>query len=373
MIFSCDAKLLREVLTTVKSATYAKTTLPALLSVQVVAEGNKLTVCGTDLEVYMKLEREVSVIDPGRYNLPLKPMLDMLKGALGTVMVEVEGDAAYIAYKGVTKEVKPADAAEWPPMPEIPATSLTLDCKAAIKKVVGFVSGEETRHVLNGVCLTKRADNSIVAVATDGKMLKVSPVGKKTKKGLEIILPTKACKILATKFPDGDIEVGIVKEKSGEEMRPVRATFSVDGMVLVTRLIEGYYPDFQSVVDGGNADVDLVNISASRLELIDALKEVSSILKPNRGGVKVSTTDDGLCVEAENKEAETKASVHVPATHDNSAVFGLKPGLANTLLNSIEAETITITTGPDGLSPIRFDGDDGDDTIIMPCKIEEVA
>lgn len=370
MQFTVDSRNFKKALELVKKAMPTKSTLPILENAHIIAhEDDSVVIEGTNLEVAIRIKlnsKDVAVDKPGETWLRAKPLLQVVKGG-GHTMLQQDKGKVYLAKANNTITMTPfKDTDEWPPIPEIEATeSITL--KDAMTRCAGFQSTEDTRHFLNGVCIDSDGATTAV-VATSGRILKAVRLTHTIAEG-QYIIPTAAVKILCLKaFPDQPIW------GMGHADNQVVFTTDNGDIEMVTRQIDGEFPDYKAVVKPVK-DKASICIGVSKSELMDAVKEVASLYTSKKQTPKVSieTRDGELSISAENKEAELKAETKINAVIEGTIKMYVNTNLFYTCMNSIVSDDLTLKmeeATEDGVlvAPISIESEADEDTVIMPMR-----
>src|SRR5688500_17502410 len=160
----------------VQNIVSTRTTLPVLSNVLLRAEGNRLDLTATDLDVTISSAVEATVQKPGAVTLPARKLLGIVK-ELPTPQIELEVDeknncrltagASFYRINGLAAEEFPAI----PKFAENRKISLPQDkLKSLLRKTSFAISTDESRFVLNGIFVSLREDK-VTLVATDRRRL----------------------------------------------------------------------------------------------------------------------------------------------------------------------------------------------------------
>jgi len=170
-----------------------------------------------------------------------------------------------------------------------------------LKKSAYAVSSDETRYVLNGVYMSFKAD-TLTIVATDGRRLALVEHELEVAKGSEVefILPTKAVGELQRLLADkGDIRITVGENQIVAEL---------DSTVLVSKLIEGTYPNFRQVIPTEAKE----RVQLERELLLAALHRASILASEKSQSVKLSFTKNTLTISAVTPEVgEAKETLSI--------------------------------------------------------------
>jgi DNA polymerase-3 subunit beta len=289
MRFDIDRGVLAEVLGGVVSCLPAKTTYAILQNVLLGVEDGKLTLSGTDLEVFVTKQLPLEgQSESGRVVLPGRKFLDIvreIRDARVTVVgtdqrVKVEAGSIKTAFNAID----PAEYPEMAPVPEGVRTEFPLATLLAMHDAVGFAaSKDEGRPEMCGLSWeVGKAETRLVA--TDGHRLGLSTHKGKFLGRIKAIITPKVFGL----FPRGE-SVAIVTSD------PAKVGFVFQSTTVVARIIDGKYPDFERVIpksSPGHAVLD-------RDELTAALRRAAVFAHPIGRAVALSFSKSRLAIHAE--------------------------------------------------------------------------
>ena len=293
MKFSLPKEKLLAGLQTVQNVVSTRTTLPILSNVLLQAEEGHLRFTTTDLDVGIRSGVEGSIEKGGATTLPAR-RLSTIINALPSGEITIEVDSKNIAsircgqsfFKmfGLPEE-------EFPPFPKFEnAKTFTIqqkDLKDGLKKTAYAISNDDTRYVLNGI-LCSFKDNKLTLVATDGRRLALVDIELEFPESHEtdVIIPTKAVVELSRLLSDnGEIKVSI-----GEN----QIAFEVGGTLLVSKLIEGHYPNYRQVIPAEVKE----RVTLEREQFLSAVHRVSLLASEKSNSVKLVFTKNNLEIAA---------------------------------------------------------------------------
>jgi len=293
MKFSVSKEKLLEGLQTVQNVVSTRTTLPILSNVLLQAADGQLRFTTSDLDVGIRSAVEVSVEKPGATTLPARRLLSIVRELPASeITVEVDSkNVASIRSGPSFFKILGLPEEEFPPLPKFEnAKTFTLrqkDLKDALKKTAYAISTDETRYVLNGILFSFR-DNKLTLVATDGRRLALVDIELEFPRSHEgdVIIPSKAVGEMARLLTDdGDIKISI-----GEN----QAAFEVNGTLLVSKLIEGNYPNYRQVIPGETKE----RVTLERVLFHDAVHRVALLASEKSNSVKLVFTKNNLEIAA---------------------------------------------------------------------------
>lgn len=276
-------------LQTVIKAVETRTSIPILGTVLLAAKGGTLSATITDLDV----EVSGTIASDGDINTCLDARLlagIASKAAGDEIEITVNGsDASIVAGRGRYK-LRALPAGDFPSMPVngMPEP-FTIDFSALVDPVKFAISSDDARFYLCGAYI-EAVDGEVVAVATDGHRLARNAVAIECE-FKSIIVPTKAVSLI----PKGEISLSVSDSKIIAEK---------DGVRVVSKLIDGTYPDYRRVIPTGNDK----HVTFDKKTLADAIDRVAVVGEGARG-IKLSITPGAidLSVRGESEADDTVA------------------------------------------------------------------
>lgn len=380
-IFSLQENL-KQGLSLVSHISGKNVNLPILNNILIKAEEGKIRLIATNLEIGVvstvrgKIERE------GLFTVNAKIISDCVNLLLPNkkIGLEQQADNLLVDCENYQAKARGQSAEEFPLIPEVDRKNYFSadagEIKKAISQIIFAVAASETRLELSGALLIFAGGNLTLA-ATDSyrlaeKMVKIKsnnedlPAEQAGEK--KIIVPAKTLqellRILSVNL-DNEVE-----EKNSEikfYISENQILFTYGSVELVSRLIEGQYPDYQQIIPAGSK----TKISIDRPELIRAVKMASLFSKTGvndvnldfpagKNQVIVSSVSGQVGENITNLEAKV-------AGEDNGIVVNYRYLLEG--LSNMENETVNIEV-VDGNTPcvIRPEQDENYLYIIMPIK-----
>jgi DNA polymerase III subunit beta len=271
--FRCDRDVLAEALATAGRAVANRGgALPVLSGVRVELSGNRLEVTGSDLDLTISVTVDVGGEEDGVVVLPSRLASDVVRAVEeGQVRVESDDEQARVTAGTYEVDIRLIPAEEFPRLAEPEGDAVTLTGEAfatALKQVIPAASADDSRPILTGVLLSAE-EGGLRLVATDSYRLAVREMPGTTvlAEGQKVLVPSRALAELARVLGDAPEVVLRLGERD--------ASFEVGGTRLVTRLIEGEFPNYQGLIPTGQANV----LTVGRGPLLDALRRVKLLAR----------------------------------------------------------------------------------------------
>lgn len=362
MKFTVNRDALLKALQKVISTVGNRSTLPVLSNVLIEADGNLLRLTTTDQELRLLTSVEALVEVAGATTVPAKKLVALVSKFGDEEVIFSCDERHHSTLECGTSRFKllglpPED---FPASPEFSPIRQVVIKEGEMRKMFSLVayavSLDDSRKVLHGV-LTSVRENIITMAATDGKRLAVmerTPESSDGEPG-DVIIPLRAANEMK-RLLDGD---GTVTLSIGEKL----ARFESGSVMLLTKLIEGNYPNYRQVIPatfGKITEVD-TNIFLQKIELVSqVLSDNSSFITftfdANRIALKGSSSDIG------------EGCAYVDIDYQDSPIeVSFNPGFLTEPLRNCDADRIKIKIN-DGISPVALEGGEGFLYIIMPMR-----
>lgn len=275
-----------------------RTTLPILSNVLVRASEGKVELTATDLDVTISCSVEAQVKKPGATTIPVKKFFGIIR-ELAAPEIEIETDdknTTSIRAGSSFFKIRGLGAEEFPPLPKFKddkrVTIPQEKFRGMLKKTSFAISTDESRYVLNGIFLSLK-DHKITMVATDGRRLALvdeeADVAEKSQG--EFIVPAKAVNELGRLLGDqGEVDVNFSENQASFTLKNEKGP----GVLIITKLIEGNYPNYRQVIPGETKE----RIALPREEFLHALRRAEIMTSDKQNSVKLAFAKNQLAITA---------------------------------------------------------------------------
>lgn len=269
-----------------------RTTLPILSNVLLKTINNRLSIAATNLDIAITHYVGAKVTKEGSITVPARLMQDFV-GSLpaGTITLELDDNKLQVSAGQYQSTINGVSAEDFPVMPAItsgvhwslPAPSL----KKGLQQVVLAASADETRPLLTGVYFHTVKEQLFLA-ATDSYRLAEKSLAK-LKEPANLLVPASAMQDLLRVLGDNEDTIEIVNDDQ-------QVLFKVNDVELVTRLIEGNYPDYKRLIPAEFTTSAIIK----KAELSNITKVSSLFARENAGSVtfKVSEADQTISIHS---------------------------------------------------------------------------
>lgn len=291
----CARKDLFEGVQTAARAVSVRTSLPILGHLLITAEDDKLIIAATDLEIGVECVVEAKVIEGGSMTAPARVFSEVLSSLPETDVSVTVTDDANVNIKCATSDftINGLPPSDFPMLPDVVEdVSFAIDrdvLRDGIQKTSFAIGVDESRAILTGI-LMQISDSGLKLVATDTHRLCVLDCPVIESRGaVNAIVPGRAMNELMRVLPDQDgvVSVGISQ---------TQIKFKTGDTVLISRLIEGQFPNYEKVVPAEHTK-KLV-IPTEQFE--QSLKRVAIVARENSNRATLETDDGKLTITAES-------------------------------------------------------------------------
>jgi len=359
-------------LNSTQSVVERRGTIPILANIRLEAADAGLKLTATDMDISVEDKAPATINTAGATTVPAHTFFDIIRKLPEDKSVTLDkssSDNKLTIRSGSSRfSLSTLPVNDFPVMDEgdlthhftLPAAEL----HNLIEKTRFAVSTEETRYYLNGVYMhtTEENGNKVLrAVATDGHRLArletSVPDGAAGMPG--VIIPRKTIGELRklTEQTDGNIEVSLSETK---------IRFRANDTVLISKLIDGTFPDYGRVIPSGNDKIMEVNCK----ELANAVDRVSVIATEKSRGIKMQISQGKLKLSANSPEQGT-ASEDLDVTYSAGELeTGFNSRYLLDMLAQIEGDFVQFVLA-ESTAPalVRDPGDVGAIYVIMPMRV----
>lgn len=285
----CSRVELSKGIQTVQNIVSTKTTLPILSHILMETKENQLRLASTDLETGIECLIPAKILEKGGITVPARKIGEIVRElpeaevnlTVKDKMITLDCQKGVFKIAGLGKE-------DFPKLPQLEENrSFVLKqniLKEMFRKTSFAVSHDETRYALNGIFFVIK-ENKLKLVATDGRRLAYIERKVKIPRDVEgeVIVPAKASNEISRILDEGKGELKIIL---GEN----QIAFHLDNIRLVSRLIEGHFPDYQKVIPKKSKE----KVCLTREPFLLALKRVSVLTSEKSSSVRLDISKNRI-------------------------------------------------------------------------------
>ena len=352
----------------------SKNTLPILDNFLFNLSGNELEITASDLESTLITRMKLENTDgEGTIALPARILLDTLKEFSVqplTFDINVSTMAVVISSENGKFNIVGQNGKDFPALPVIKkdkkfSFSLNADILlAGINRTLFATADDELRPVMGGI-FVEAATDKITFVASDAhKLVRYQRTDAKADDNASFILPKKPASLLKNILPK---EEGSVKVEFDDK----NAFFTLSDHKVVSRLVEGNYPNYNSVIPKNNPR----KVTIDRVEFYNTLKRVSVFSNQASNLVKLQLKGNQIMVSAQDIDFSISAYERIKCQYEGEDIeIGFKSVFLLEILANIGSQDVMIEladpTRAGLFLPVSTDNEDEDLLmLLMPMMI----
>lgn len=352
----------------------SKNTLPILDNFLFRLQENELVITASDLESTLttRMVLENSSGD-GVIAIPARILTDTLKEFpeqplsfeistenYSVVITTENGKFSVVGQNG-------EDFPQYPVLKEDIRTTVRMSAEVflhGITRTIFATADDELRPVMNGIFLDFSAENMTFVASDAHKLVRYKRFDVKTEADSSFILPKKPASLLRNILAreKGDVVI---------EFDDKNALFTLTDYMLVSRLVEGNYPNYSSVIPSDNPN----RMVADRLDLINSLRRVSVFSSQASNLVKLELTANQVTVSAQDIDFSISAYERLQCQYEGEDMeIGFKSTFLVEILNNLSTPEVVIELSDPSRAALLLPfepGNDDDDLLmlLMPMMI----
>ena len=374
MRFNVSSTSLSNRLQTISRVQSSKNALPILDCILFELSNGVLTMTASDSETTMVTRLDVTDVEgEGKFAIGSKQLISSIKEISEqpiTFTIDPNTAAIEINYQNGKYNLIGQNGNEYP-VPSLMSESsrfIAIDSQVmldGISRCLFAAADDELRPQMNGVYFDMTTEN-ITFVASDGhKLVRNRVFSAHADEPSAFILPKKPALLLKTVLPkaEGDVEVRF--DDRNAELR-------MTDYVISCRLIEGRYPNYNSVIPSDNP----FRVTADRLAFISALRRVSVFASQSSALIKIHVDMGALTVSAQDLDFSTSAEEHIMCDYNGSPMsIGFNGPFLIDVLNSINSNEIVLELADPSRAGVITPAEqtEGEDLImlLMPMMLKD--
>jgi len=338
MKFKVEKTNLVSAIQAVQNIITTKSALPILSNILIEAQSGVLKLTATDLDIGITCVIPVDMQEPGAITIPAKRFSDIIKEFPLDVIsittkknnqVLIDSDMCQFKIMGLAKE-------EFPKLPEFKDKKAVKINQGVLKQVLSLtafaVSFDETRYVLNGI-LFKIGKEILTLVATDGKRLAIAErklTMAEPETAVSMIIPIKTIQELNRNLKDeGELSLVISSNQ---------ALFDLGSVAIVSRLIEGEFPDYKQVIPAASEN----KMKVQRSQFLLAIKRAALLATPDYQAVKLEVFKNKLVISKSTPDVGEFHEELAVEYQGREMVIGFNPVYVMDVLKNLNEETISL-------------------------------
>ena len=341
MRFTVSSTALSSRLVALSRVINSKNSLPILGDFLFEVVDGRLNLTASDSEVMMKTSIELTENDGnGRFCVGNHDLLEAVKGISEqpiTFDVDQAANIAKIGYQNGMFSLPVENADEFPQPQQIGDGATTINIATAtlaenINRSIFATAQDELRPVMNGIYFDLTPDY-LAVVASDGhKLVRNKVLSIKSDQPAAFILPKKPASLLK----------GVLGKQGGDvviRFDERNAEINFEEGVIICRLIEGRYPNYNSVIPQSNPN----QLTVDRLGLLAALRRVQPFSNDSSNLIRFHVENGTLQLDAEDYDFSKTATEKMSCDYNGMPMsIGFKGSSFIEILNNFDCDQVVI-------------------------------
>jgi DNA polymerase-3 subunit beta len=319
----------------------SKNSLPILGDFLFEIVDGRLYLTASDSEVMMKTSLELNDCDSnGRFCVGNHDLLEAVKGISEQPIsfdVNENDHIARISYQNGMFSLPVENADEYPSAQQVGESAVSISISTQllaenINRSIFATAQDELRPVMNGIYFDLTPD-CLAVVASDGhKLVRNKVFSVRSEQPASFILPKKPASLLKTVLVKNGGDVAIRFDERNAEIN------FEDGQILC-RLIEGRYPNYNSVIPQSNPN----QLTVDRMSLLSALRRVQPFSNDSSNLIRFHVEDGTLQLDAEDYDFSKTATERMTCDYSGMPMsIGFKGSSFIEILSNFDCEQVVI-------------------------------
>lgn len=300
MNIQINRETLLKPLISVASIVEKRHTLPILSNLLLEAKQNKIYLTATDLEMQISLSVDSATAGDLSTTIAAKKLLDICRSLPDSSEINMTTNDSRITLKAAKSRfnLQTLPAADYPVMAKTQGESTLVtvgqrQLKDLLKQVEFAMAQQDIRYYLNGLLFEVIA-NRLNIVGTDGHRLSFTSTElKQNYEKQEIILPRKTVIELIKLLDDSEEDVQV-------EMSSNQVNFSFSNIKLISKVIDGKFPDYNRVIPTGHQNTFIIE----RVNVLLAMQRTSILSNEKYRGIRMVLSNNNLKLISTNSDQE---------------------------------------------------------------------
>lgn len=366
MNIKINRETLLKPLSSVSSIVERRHTLPILSNLLLEAKENRIVLTATDLEMQISLSVNTDIGGELSTTVSAKKLLDICRSLPEDAEITMATTDSRIQVKtGKSRfNLQTLPAADYPVMTKATGTSTVIsipqrELKKLFKQVEFAMAQQDIRYYLNGL-LFEVSGNNLNIVGTDGHRLSFTStqLGQSYEKQ-EVILPRKTVIELIKLLDESDEEVTI-------ELTSGQANFSFSDIRLISKVIDGKFPDYTRVIPTGHQNT----FTADRTSILLSMQRASILSNEKYRGIRMVLGNNSLRLISTNSEQEEAEEELEIGYNGDSLDIGFNVTYMIDVLNNVNAQNVVFSFADANSSClVTVAEDENYKYVVMPMRI----
>jgi len=341
-------------------------TLPILSNLLLEKKAGTLTLLATDLELQVSTQLDAQAGEDFAITIAARKLFDIVRALPDVAKVKLDTkDSQVVVSAGKSRfTLQTLPAADFPRVEtgaglgeaiRLPQKTL----KRLLQLVQFAMASQDIRYYLNGMLLVLEG-KQLRVVATDGHRLSYAETQLDTEaEAREVIIPRKTVVELSKLLSDVDEPVEL-------RIGANQVTITLPGTELVTKVVDGKFPDYQRVIPVNQPR----HLKANRQNVMQALQRAAILSNEKFRGVRLVMSENTLGIVCNNNEQEEAADEIEVSYNGDPLDVGFNVTYLLDGLGAVNTDEITLSLGDANSSMLlTSEGEPGFKYVVMPMRI----
>ncbi len=345
MKLECEKSKIESIIQKASKLANKHLTLPVLSCIYLDALGDKLVVKSTNLDIGIEIKAKVKIIERGVVAVPANILVGVLSSIKENDLIfESEGDNLKIHSGKNSAVIKCMPYDDFPSIPrleELKSVKINShDLILGFKSVWYSASNSNIKPELSSIYIYK-GDGNLIFVSTDSFRLAEKKINTKFSNDFpQTLIPMKNVAEIIKLFEDYNGDINIIFEKN-------QAAFVNDEIYIVSRLIDGNFPDYKQIIPKSF----ITSATVLKNDFINSLK-ASNVFSDSLNQVKLKIKEGNKSLEVESKNSdigEYKESINATISGEDIELNFNNRYIVD-CMQSIPSESLTLNFAGTGKS-----------------------
>lgn len=363
----CNSDLLNKAIQTVQKAIISKPSTPIFSGIHILTLDNQIELQAMDLNMAISCTMEATVADQGEIVVSAKYLSELMRKFPGEeITIEKNAESKTITISSSTSEFKlllmnEEDFPKFPLFDGNKAIAIPDDkIKDLIRKTIYACSTDESRPLFTGILFDVNAEN-ITCVGTNTHRLAIKTVEQANEEPMSLIIPAKVLAEIARNLTADVPQMVNISLLNNQIM------IVIDNVIIISRLIEGKFPDYRRVIPPKFAVTAKVNVK----ELASAVERVSLFSSEGEYSIiKININNNVMTLTSSNPASGTGKETVACVSNGENLNVAFNSQYVVDILKNMESEEVIFSLNT-SLSPVCVQATD--DTsytyIVTPVRV----
>lgn len=365
MKFIISSTALLKQLQSISGVLANNSSLPILEDFLFEIQEGQIKVIASDLDNTISTVMKAEASEPGKIAIPAKMLLESLKSFPDQPLTFLINDESYgieISSGYGKYKLTGHDPEEFPKLPELEdASSFDIDSStlfSGINKTIFATGNDDLRPVMSGVFMQVGPDHMTMVATDSHRLVRYRRNDVKASEDASFILPKKPLNLLKNQLGYYDGNVGV-------SFNGKNASFTYDNVVLICRLIEGRYPNYEAVIPKENP----FELTMSRQDLMNSIRRVAIFSSKSTNQVKLSIHGSELQLTAEDIDYANSAAERLTCQYEGEDMdIAFNSKFITEMLSNLETDNIHLHMSAPNRAGILLpdsESSDSDEDLLM--------